>query len=88
MSDKFSRWLARAVEEKGLSQRAISQYAGLSPSTVNLLIKHPDRIDTYRDQLSAADTDFALRRAIVEALDVRARLGFDDDTRAVKPYFA
>jgi len=47
-----------------------------------------DLIDTYRDQLAAADADFTLRRAIVEALDVRAHLGLDGDTRAVKPYFA
>ena len=43
MSQEFSAWLKRQIEERGLSVRAASLYAGLSPTTVHLLFAHPER---------------------------------------------
>lgn len=41
MSQAFSDWLRRKIGEAGLSERRVSEEAGLGATTVNWLLRHP-----------------------------------------------
>lgn len=42
MSQAFSDWLRRRIEDSGYSERYVSEQSGLGATTVNWILRHPE----------------------------------------------